>query len=118
MAVARSYGAREIIAIDRVKERVTFAKKYAATHAEVSPERQMTAETDGHLEVKGRGSTIREVGDEMAWLDDWVEEHFEAWGVRPGLDLVIDATGAEACMQLGVAMLRPGGTCKYKKSHE
>lgn len=110
MAVARAYGAREVIAIDRIPERVAFAHKYAATHAEVSPERQVLAETDGHIEIKGKGSKLREVGDELAWMDGWVEERLDKWGVEHGLDIVIDATGAEPCMQLAVALLRPGGS--------
>lgn len=110
MAVAKAYGAREIIGIDRVPERVTFALKYAATHAEVNPEKDMKAETHGTVEVKGRGSKIREVGDELAWLDHWVQVRLPKWGVQHGLDVVIDATGAEPCMQLAVALLRPGGS--------
>ncbi|CAK9786292.1 unnamed protein product [Cutaneotrichosporon oleaginosum] len=111
MAVAKSYGAREIIGIDRVPGRVAFARKYAATHSAVNPEKDMMAETDGQrVAVKGRGSKLRLVGDEMAWLDNWVEEHLPKWGVQHGLDVVIDVTGAEPCMQLAVALLRPGGT--------
>lgn len=112
MAVAKSYAAREVIGIDRVAARVDFARKYAATYAEVSPERQIREETDGHIEVKGAGSKLREVGDEMAWMDQWVEERCKAWGIEYGLDVVIDATGAEPCMQLAVALLRPGGSRK------
>ncbi|BEI80058.1 hypothetical protein CcaverHIS002_0105870 [Cutaneotrichosporon cavernicola] len=110
MAVAKAYAAREIIGIDRVPNRVDFALKYAATHAELNPEQDMKAETHGTQVIKGRGSKIREVGDEMAWLDHWVEERLPKWGVEHGLDVVIDATGAEPCMQLAVALLRPGGT--------
>ncbi|GMK54284.1 hypothetical protein CspeluHIS016_0108700 [Cutaneotrichosporon spelunceum] len=110
MAVARAYAAREIVAVDRVRQRVDFALKYAATHAELNPEKNMKAATNGTHVVKGRGSKLREVGDELAWLDDWVEEHLPLWGVEHGLDIVIDATGAEPCMQLAVALLRPGGT--------
>jgi D-xylulose reductase len=113
MAVAKSYGAREIVGIDRVPGRVAFARKYAATHAEVNPEKDMMAETDQQrVAIKGRGSKLREVGDEMAWLDNWVEERLPKWGVQHGLDIVIDVTGAEPCMQLAVALLRPGGTCE------
>jgi threonine dehydrogenase-like Zn-dependent dehydrogenase len=32
--------------------------------------------------------------------------------VDVGLDVVIEASGAEPCMQLGIALLRYGGTCE------
>lgn len=93
MAVAKAYGARTIIAIDRSPKRVSFAKQYAATHAHVAPVRPDDAEI-------------------MQWNHDTAAGMLDDAGVSGGLDLVIEATGGETCMQLGIHLLRMGGTCE------
>ena len=92
MAVAKAYGARSIVAFDKSPKRVKFAQGYAATHAFVSPD-------------------LPGGEDVMEWNRSTAEGYLEEVGVEGGLDLVIEATGAEACMQLGVHLLRMGGTC-------
>lgn len=33
-------------------------------------------------------------------------------GLDRGFDVVIEAAGAEECMQIGIQVCKPGGTCK------
>lgn len=93
MAVAKAYGAATIIAIDISETRVNFAKSYAATHGHLSRRRPAEEEV-------------------MQWNREEAARILEDAGLTRGLDLVIEASGAEPCMQLGVALLRHGGTCE------
>lgn len=37
----------------------------------------------------------------------------EKYGLGSGVDLTIEATGAEACVQMAVVLTKSGGTCKF-----
>ena len=99
MAVAKAYGARTIIASDVSEKRVNFAKSYAATHAFVGKKRPEDKEI-------------------MEWNREQAAEVLKDAGVSGGVDLVIEASGAEPCMQLGMTMLRHGGTCEPTSSQD
>jgi D-xylulose reductase len=82
-AVAKAYGANKIIVVDINEERLQFAKKYAATGTYVSkriPARETAAEI------------------------------IDQFDLELGADAVIDATGAEPCIQAGIHVARAGGT--------
>ncbi|KAF2751205.1 GroES-like protein [Sporormia fimetaria CBS 119925] len=82
-AVAKAYGASTIVTVDVNKERMEFARKYAATHT-FSSERVSAEENAERLR--------RECG------------------LPNGADVVVDASGAEPCVQMGIQVLRVGGT--------
>lgn len=82
-AVAKAYGATKIITVDINQERVDFALKYAATHSFISE--RVSAEENAKRLVKEA-----ELG--------------------PGADVIIDASGAEPCIQTAIHALRNGGT--------
>ena len=95
MAVARALGASRIIAIDIVPERLAFAKSYAATDTFLPPKAN---EGESKIEFSKRvaGLMAQELG---------IEER----GPK-GVDLVLDASGAEVCIQMGFYLVKIGGT--------
>jgi len=82
-SVAKAYGANKIIIVDINQERLDFAKQYAATHTIVS-KKQPASETAAQI--------------------------ISECDLGEGADAVIDATGAEPCIQAGIHVLRAGGT--------
>ncbi|QIW97010.1 hypothetical protein AMS68_002528 [Peltaster fructicola] len=82
-AVAKAYGASTIVVVDINEERLAFAGKYAATHL-----------------FRSQKASAEENATRMIQECD----------LGPGADVVIDATGAEPCIQTGIHVLRPGGT--------
>lgn len=82
-AVAKAYGAATIVSVDINDERLEFAKRYAATH----------------LFRSQKTST-----------EDNAQRMIEECQLGLGADIVIDATGAEPCIQTGIYAVRPGGT--------
>lgn len=81
-AVARALGASKVIAVDIVAPRLLIARNYAATATY-----QMEA-----LSPEENASRI-----------------ISKTGIGEGAEVVIDATGAEACISTGVHALRRGG---------
>jgi D-xylulose reductase len=88
MSVAKAFGARKVVGVDIVDERLEFAKKYVATHT-FKPERVSAEENAARL--------IKECGLEG---DDGED----------GADAVIDASGAEPSIQSAIFVVRRGGT--------
>ncbi|KAJ6183958.1 hypothetical protein N7519_005259 [Penicillium mononematosum] len=82
-AVARAFGASTVIAVDVVPARLASAVKYGATHTY-----QMSTEAAD----KNAADLLA-----MAGLDD-------------GVDIALDATGAEPCLNCGILALTQGGT--------
>ena len=96
MAVAKALGARRIIAIDIQQDRLDFAKSFAATET--------------------WKSTSPQPGESM--MDCAIRQTAEmrdALGIELGsgpesLHLVLDCTGAEACVATGIFLVQDGGT--------
>lgn len=82
-AVASAFGAPSVVAVDVVLDRLVFSRKFGATYTY-----QMTSE-----------SMEQNAADLLA-----------AAGVQAGVDIVLDATGAEPCLNCGILALAPGGT--------
>lgn len=95
MAVAKALGASRIIAVDIVPSRVEFAVSYAATEGFLPPPFE-AGETK--LAYSKRAATI--LKEKLG-----VEER----GSK-SLDHVIDASGAEVCIQMGILLAKIGGT--------
>ncbi|RDW74919.1 hypothetical protein BP6252_06061 [Coleophoma cylindrospora] len=91
MAVARAYGVRKIIAFDVEQSRVDFAVKYNADIGVVSPMNTESVEP-------------------LKFATDFMEEVMKKHGLGSGVDLTIEASGAEPCVQMAVLLTKPGGT--------
>lgn len=83
-AVARAFGAGDIVCVDMSESRLGFAGKYAATRTYLS--KRQSAE-----------DTAVDILSTCGLPED-------------GVDAAIDATGAEPCIQTSVHILRTGGT--------
>lgn len=83
-AVAKAFGAEKIIAVDIQKSRLDFAKRFAATST-FEPAKSSTPEDNAGTIIHDNG-----LGD--------------------GVDIVIDASGAEPSIQTAIHVLRMGGT--------
>ena len=82
-AVAKAFGAGKVVAVDIVRERLDFARGFAAD-ATFMPERVAAEENAKRLVAENR--------------------------LGPGADVVIDASGAEPSIQASIYALRTGGT--------
>ena len=83
--VSRGYGAREVVVIDIQRERLKFAESWVSGGCKTfMPAKVEAAENAAKLR------------DQLGWDD--------------GADVVLEATGAEPCIQQGLAMCRKGGT--------
>lgn len=82
-AVAKAFGASKVVAVDINKERLEFAKTYAATST-FEPAKVSSQENAARLK----------------------EEN----GLPYGADVAIDASGAEASVQTAIHVLRVGGS--------
>jgi len=82
-AVSKALGAKKIVSVDINEERLQFAQKYAATHA-------FRSQRESAEDSAARLMKECELGS--------------------GADVVIDATGAEPCIQTSIHVLRVGGT--------
>ncbi|KAF9036043.1 GroES-like protein [Hymenopellis radicata] len=92
MATARAYGVSKILAFDISKKRVDFAKKLWADYAVVSPK-------------------AAEGQDYAGWAEQFKADALNAAGVDSwGVDVAIEASGAEPCMHAAMTFTRSGGT--------
>lgn len=82
-AVAKAFGAKSVVIVDIVESRLEFARAYSGAQSF-----QMT----------------REAPEIIA------ESLCSAFGFDEGADVVVDATGAEPCIETGVHTLKRGGT--------
>jgi len=94
MAIAKAYGLSKILAFDISQKRVEFAKKHWAQYGTLPPEKHDSQ-------------------DYESWADEFKAKVMKEAGVESwGVDVVVEASGAEPCMHAGIGFLRPGGTCK------
>lgn len=99
MAVAQAFGISKILAFDIIEKRVEFAKGFGADYASLVP-------------PKLENITYHE------WAEDWkvsalAEAGVDSWGV----DVVVEACGAESAMHAGMSFVHMGGTCEYSLAH-
>lgn len=83
VAVARAFGASTVVVVDIVTSRLESALKYGATH----------------MYQMGAGSP-----------DENAEALLKSAGLEHGANVVLEATGAEPCVNTGVHAVAPGGT--------
>lgn len=90
-AVARQWGAGRVIVVDIVEARLEVAKSYGADATHVPPRPELGVEPMDHAEV-----TAAKMNAEL--------------GLGDGPDVVLECSGAEPCVQLGIFAARKGGT--------
>lgn len=95
MAVAKALGAKRVIAVDINADRLNFAKGYAATETYQPPAPEAN---ESRLDYSERVAHIMR------------EELIIPARGEEGIDLVLEASGAEACIQIGLFLIKPGGT--------
>jgi D-xylulose reductase len=94
MAAARAHGISKIVAFDLIQKRVDFALKHWADHA-IIPEQPYEGQ------------------DYEDWANELKQRTLSAAGIDPfGVDIAIEASGAESCMHAGITFVHNGGTCK------
>ncbi|KAJ0282407.1 hypothetical protein COL940_005156 [Colletotrichum noveboracense] len=93
MAVAKALGARRIVAVDVNEQRLDFAKGYCAT--------------DVHAAIpKNSGE------DSMSYSKRHALEIMKKFGLGErgeGIDLVVECSGAEVCVQTGIWLAKRRG---------
>ena len=94
MATARALGAKRIIAVDIVPSRLEFAKNYAATDIYLPPHMEPG---EDKLAYTARSAKVMR---EQLGIDDRGPN---------SIDLVIEASGAEASIRTGILVARVGG---------
>ena len=94
MAVARACGARRVIAIDTMESRLKFSKSYAATDIFCPPEIN-----DGESRMAYSKRSSEALKKELGIPDAGVNS----------IDVIIEASGAEVCIQTGYYLIKPGG---------
>ena len=83
-AVARQFGAKEVISVDLNAARLDFVKDFAATGI-------FTPDTNADAEINAK-------------------QIIKQFNLNRGSDIVIEASGAEVCVQMGIHVIAPGGT--------
>lgn len=91
--VAKAYGIRKVLAFDIQESRVNFAKQCGADIGVVTSPNY--SDTDPWVHSR----------DSMSSLKD-------KYNLGLGVDVVVEASGAEVCTHMALALLRPTGTCE------
>jgi D-xylulose reductase len=92
IAVAKACAVRRIIVFDIEESRVNFACQYGAHVGIVAPQFDRSI-------------------DSLTNAENFTSEVIREQGLDYGVDVAIEASGAEICAQMAVTILKPGGTC-------
>lgn len=90
-AVCKAYAAKKVIGVDISQSRAEFAKSFGADDVFIPP-----AKPDGV--------------EDTAWSEEVAKLMKEKFGLGEGPDVVLEATGAQACIQTGIHLTKKGGT--------
>ncbi|RDK41024.1 NAD(P)-binding protein [Aspergillus phoenicis ATCC 13157] len=90
-AMAKAAGAKTVIGVDVVQSRLAVAESYGVDHV-FMPERPAPDD------------------DPMAQAEKMAVKLKEECGLDEGTDVVLECSGAEACVQMGIFAARHGGT--------
>jgi D-xylulose reductase len=83
------------VVFEKQEHRVEFAKNYCADYAFQNLSRAPDETTQAYAN-RASQNILQNVP-----------------GIGRGFDICIEAAGAEECMQMGIKLCRPGGTCKW-----
>jgi D-xylulose reductase len=95
MATAKALGASRIIAVDIVPSRLEFARSYVGAQTFLPP-----APLQGETKSDYSNRTTERMKEELG---------IELYGPK-SIDIVVDASGAEASIQTAISIARVGGT--------
>jgi D-xylulose reductase len=98
--VAKAYAAKKVIGIDMSQSRMKLAKSVLKCADETFSPPPMP-------KVHGEASTIDQ---ESEWSAHVAAQIKQTFSLGEGPDVVIDATGAQSCIQTGVNLCKKGGT--------
>jgi D-xylulose reductase len=90
-AVSKAYGAKKVIGVDISRSRTEFAKSFSADDVFVLPPLPADVLLEG-------------------WSEKLAKIIKETFDLGEGPDVVLEATGAESCIQTGVHLTKKGGT--------
>jgi threonine dehydrogenase-like Zn-dependent dehydrogenase len=90
-AVSKAYSARKVIGVDISQSRADFARTFGADDVFIPP-----------CKPEGKDSCV--------WNEELARMMKEQFDLGEGPDVVLEATGAEACIQTGVHLTKKGGT--------
>ncbi|KAK4508440.1 hypothetical protein PRZ48_002178 [Zasmidium cellare] len=90
-AIAKAYGAKKVIGVDIVQSRLDFAKTFGADEVFLPPKPEQGVDPVEHSEK----------------VAEQIKKQF---GLGEGADVVLECTGAEPVIQMGVFAARKGGT--------
>lgn len=90
-AVAKAWGAKKVVGVDIVASRIEVANSYGADHMFMPPRPEPGADPMAHAEKVA------------AMLK-------EECGLGDGADVVLECSGAEPCVQLGIYAAKKGAT--------
>lgn len=93
-AVCKAYSAKRVVVVDVVESKLEFAKEWCATST-FKPSLPQEGETKAETAARNAQHLISSLGDDVA--------------AREGFDLVLECTGAEPCINMGIQALRPQG---------
>ncbi|KAL4938250.1 hypothetical protein BDV06DRAFT_232006 [Aspergillus oleicola] len=90
-AVSKAYSAKKVIGVDISQSRLDFATAFGADGVFLPPKKPEGVE-------------------EVDWSEKVAKMIKEKFGLGEGPDVVLEATGAQACIQAGVHLTKKGGT--------
>lgn len=93
-AVCKAYSAKRVVVVDVVDSKLEFAQSFCATST-FKPSMPQQGEAKIDSAARNAKDLIAQLGDDVA--------------AREGFDLVLECTGAEPCIQMGIQALRPKG---------
>jgi len=99
-SVAKAYGAKTVIGIDLSQSRLDLASKVLKCADGVFTPPPMPGKQDGTAPTADEGS------EHSAKVAQMIKERFN---LGEGPEVVIDATGAQSCIQTGVHLCKKGG---------
>jgi len=91
-AVAKSWGAKKVIGVDVVDSRLEVAKSYGVDGV-FKPQRAANATVDPMQHAEGVAEKLK-----------------ASFGLGEGADVVLECSGAEPCVQMGIYVAKHGGT--------
>ncbi|CDU26023.1 probable xylitol dehydrogenase [Sporisorium scitamineum] len=93
-AVCKAYSAKSVVVVDVVDSKLEFANEFCATST-FKPSLPKQGEAKIDAAARNAQDLIKSLGDDVA--------------AQEGFDLVLECTGAEPCIQMGIQALRPKG---------
>ncbi|OJJ65876.1 hypothetical protein ASPBRDRAFT_667180 [Aspergillus brasiliensis CBS 101740] len=113
-AVARAFGVQRILLLDIAEARVTFARAYLDSSNGVPGGSQVQTVVDTHRmdATVSSEETARTVAHRFGLQQQEQQQQREggATDEEAAVDAVIEASGAEAAMQVGIYLVKPGGS--------